>query len=121
MNDIDAYCQRENEWLALLGFPPLSREAYEKLLETARGGNVRQDYSRNKSGSYAIVEGKREGEYLLLEVLKRTSGGNVLRAKQNVLASGTPEHCQRLIDKWESGADLALINEFEAWQTSKRK
>ena len=77
---------------------------------------MRQDYSRTKTGTYGIVYGYRGNEYLLVEVLKRDDNGDVLRMRRNTLASGTKEHCQGLIDKWNSGADLALIGEFEAFQ-----
>jgi hypothetical protein len=82
---------------------------------------MRQDYQRTASGKYAIVPSRRGNEYLLVEVLQRASNGDVLRMKQNTLASGSIEHCQGIIDKFERSSDLELISAFEVWEGRKER
>jgi hypothetical protein len=74
------------------------------------------DFSHNKTGRYAIIENHSVTGYLVVEVIQRDLEGNVLRSKQTFLASGDLDYCQELVDKWNSGVDIALINEFEAWE-----
>jgi hypothetical protein len=80
----------------------------------------KQDYSRDKSGSYGIIKVSDE-KYAIVEVFERDADGNVVRKKQNVLSiQSSIEGLQKLIDKWSTGEDLKLINAYKAWEAENQ-